>query len=420
MDQHLLILPESLAAEEFVVATYALRLTGGDPLRAALEVAVTQTTGTWLPIAGESDAHRGRVIALEELPVGETARNLEEGPRLLLARVAFPVVNFGSDLTMLLATLLGNDASASHEIRLLDMELPASLAAALGGPRYGIPGLRQRLGVPKRPLVCAIMKPSTGFALRAGVEACYQAALGGADLIKDDELLADPDFLPLAKRVPAYADAVRRAFEETGHRTRIVANITAGPTRLLDNGRLARDAGADVLMVNLYAVSPGALADLAAADLGLPLWAHSTGAGTYFESPASGMSAHLTLGKVPRLAGADVVILDSPLTYPWRPERFALILRALRAPLHGLRPTLPAAGGGVRPDTVPHLLEICGRNVVLAAGGAVHGHPNGTRAGVEAMRVAVDAAIEGIPLPVAAQTSAPLRAALDAWAPKDR
>jgi ribulose-bisphosphate carboxylase large chain len=51
----------------------------------------------------------------------------------------------------------------------------------------------------------------------------------------------------------------------------------------------------------------------------------------------------------------------------------------------------------------------------VQAGGGVHGHPEGTRAGAAALRAAVEAAVADEPLEVRAQESAELGAALEKW-----
>ena len=45
---------------------------------------------------------------------------------------------------------------------------------------------------------------------------------------------------------------------------------------------------------------------------------------------------------------------------------------------YGLKPVLPVASGGLHPRLVPALLETFGNDVVLQAGGGIHGHPDGT------------------------------------------
>ena len=44
------------------------------------------------------------------------------------------------------------------------------------------------------------------------------------------------------------------------------------------------------------------------------------------------------------------------------------------------------------------IIRDVGTDVILAAGGGVHGHPDGSEAGAKSMRQAIDAAIAGIPV----------------------
>jgi ribulose-bisphosphate carboxylase large chain len=90
-------------------------------------------------------------------------------------------------------------------------------------------------------------------------------------------------------------------------------------------------------------------------------------------------------------------------------------IEACKSEMGGLKPVLPAASGGLHPRLVPALLETFGNDVVLQAGGGIHGHPEGTVAGAKAMRQAVDATLEKNPLDEYAQTHRELKAALAHW-----
>ena len=56
-----------------------------------------------------------------------------------------------------------------------------------------------------------------------------------------------------------------------------------------------------------------------------------------------------------------------------------------------------------------------GNDVVIQAGGGVHGHPDGTRKGAVAMRQAVDATLKKISLKKYAETHEELKKALGKW-----
>ncbi len=47
---------------------------------------------------------------------------------------------------------------------------------------------------------------------------------------------------------------------------------------------------------------------------------------------------------------------------------------------------------------VEKIVKEVGTDVMLAAGGGVHGHPDGSEAGAKSMRQAIDAAMQGIPV----------------------
>ena len=74
---------------------------------------------------------------------------------------------------------------------------------------------------------------------------------------------------------------------------------------------------------------------------------------------------------------------------------------------------LPA--GGTVPTAVPEIMKLMGEDVCLAAGGGVHGHPDGSRAGGKAMRQAIDATLQHISLGEYAETHPELATALKVW-----
>ena len=47
---------------------------------------------------------------------------------------------------------------------------------------------------------------------------------------------------------------------------------------------------------------------------------------------------------------------------------------------------------------VKNCIDALGTDIILAAGGGVHGHPDGSEAGARSMRQAIDAATKGIDL----------------------
>ena len=73
------------------------------------------------------------------------------------------------------------------------------------------------------------------------------------------------------------------------------------------------------------------------------------------------------------------------------------------------------ASGGLYPGLVPKLMKIFGLDVIIQAGGGIHGHKFGTRAGAIAMKQAVEASLKRIPLIKYAEDHKELFTALKQW-----
>ena len=122
-------------------------------------------------------------------------------------------------------------------IRLQDIRFPESYLAAFEGPRFGIAGLRERLQAVGRPIFFGVIKPNIGLSAEPFAELGYQSWLGGLDIAKDDEMLADADWCPQAsaeRAAAALGEARRRAESETGTPKIYLANITDEVDRLAE------------------------------------------------------------------------------------------------------------------------------------------------------------------------------------------
>jgi 2,3-diketo-5-methylthiopentyl-1-phosphate enolase len=89
------------------------------------------------------------------------------------------------------------------------------------------------------------------------------------------------------------------------------------------------------------------------------------------------------------------------------------MIQQLTLPRPHVAPTFPVIGGGVHPGTVETYMGELGNDIVLGAGGAVQGHPDGAAAGADAMRQAIDAVMAGRPVVDAAQEHPELARALE-------
>lgn len=418
-------IPESLDLDRFIIGTYFVETETQDWLKRAGALAVEQTTGTWVPVPEETpavrEAHVGRVIAVHPIPGWEQSWPEEEREKKLIVQIAFPWENIGQQLPELLSTVIGN-ISMGGKLKLLDLTFPESYVKGFKGPKFGIGGLRELVGEPQAPLVLGMIKPCTGIPPETIGKVFYELACAGIDFVKDDELIADPSYAPWEARLEACLKAGEKASRETGKNTIYFLNVTDRPDKMLDKARKAVRLGAQALMVNVHATGYGAIQMLAEdPEINVPLLSHPAYAGTHYESPYSGVSSHLVFGKFMRLDGADLVVY--PCAYGKLPiirERYIRIGQVLQAPFYHLKPTFPLPAAGVHPGMVPVFMSDLGPDIIIGAGGAIHAHPMGVAAGVAALRQAIEATMQGIPLQEAAAKYRELKVALELWGEYDK
>jgi 2,3-diketo-5-methylthiopentyl-1-phosphate enolase len=417
-----LALPDGVDYEDYFIGTYLASFPASVPIPSlAPALAVEQSTGTWVCVPGETPEmrcqHIAKVIGVYEVPDFEFTVPSGLETRNYVIQIAFPQVNVGSQIPMLLTTVVGN-ISMGGQIKVLDIRFPKRFVDGFLGPKFGIAGVREVLGVPNRPLLNNMIKPCTGYTPEVGVELFRAAALGGCDIIKDDELLANASFNEIQARVKLYMEAERQAYEETGEHTLYTVNVTDEIPQVFENARRAVELGCNAIMVNYLATGFPVLRALAKdPDIDVPILGHMDVAGAYYMSPYHGVSSHLILGKLPRLAGADIVVFPAPYgKAPVIKDKFINVARNLSFPLYDVRPTFPMASGGITPSMVPKVMKDLGCDVVIGSGGGIHAHPQGPVAGGKAFRQAIDATMQGVSLKEAAQEHSELNEALSMWA----
>ncbi|MEA4964898.1 MAG: RuBisCO large subunit C-terminal-like domain-containing protein [Oscillospiraceae bacterium] len=410
--------PEVAFGENYIIGTYQIVTSTKNIEKLALAIADEQTTGTWIAVAKEtSDKKRrfgAKVVSIYQVPDMASDGYAEEESTYIV-QIAFPATNFGANIPMILSTIFGNIAS-SGKIKWLDCAMPKSYVEQFKGPKFGVEGLRKLLNVYDRPLLNAMIKPNVGWTPEEGAELFYEAARGGVDVIKDDELLsANMDFCPLAERVPKFMEMERRAFEETGEHTLYAVNITDSVAKLKDNAHRALDLGANCLMINYYTVGFDAAKMIADdPDINVPILAHVDYAGAQVSSTFTGVSAPLLMAKILRLAGADFAIYGTPWgKFPVSQKLFERGFRFFTQDWWNIKPCMMACSGGTTQFIVNDCVKSLGIDMIMAAGGAVHGHPDGSFAGAKSMRQAIDAAVKGIDLFTFAETHSELQAMID-------
>ena len=412
-------LSEGLDSEKFIIATYLMQGPAQeDFLNRAIAAGTEQTIGRMSYVSKQLapmvEAYGGKLLSFFRVPDHESKASLFSDERVsCVARVAFPIANSGLQLPMLLTMVLG-DLSLAGMIKLVDLDLPSGFVSAFQGPKFGLVGIRELLDT-DRPLVCSILKPSVGLGAHDAAESFYQHALGGADVIKDDELMAYTKDFPIEERVSACMEMAKKVYEENGHRVLYLASITDRPDHMRENALRAIEAGASGLMLTPLSTGIGALQMLAEDPaIQVPIFAHPALLGATSWSPNFGISAHIYAAKLFRLAGADINAIPVPYgRFPHLRESYIRILKQSKAPMATIKPVFTQVGGGLDALAVPQVIQDVGYDVMLVIGGAVQRHPKGLAAGVRAVRQAITATLNGQTLEAASSEFAELRAVLE-------
>lgn len=393
---------DSAPRDDIIIATYTIRLErDADVLAQIGTLARFVYPGTGGSVPGISpegwNKYGAHVLGVYETPPAETDLPHHDRPRWFVAQIALPVELAGDSLAMLL-TLAAGEIQAYGHAKLVDLSLPQRYAGQFLGPKFGVQGLRDLLGLPRRPLLLGIFKPSQGLPAQESAAFFYEAAAGGVDIIKDDELLSDPSFCRRADRVRHYQQAAQRAYEETGEKTLHAVNITGRADRLLQNALEAVELGTNALMINYLQVGLDAARSVCEDPrITVPVLGHNSGASSLYSSTSTGMSVVLINSRLPRLCGLDMCILLSDLgKFRMLKETAVLAARDMRATLYHLRPMLPVAAGGITPDLIGTAVSQYGTDMAIGVGAAIFGHPDGPRAGAHLFRQHLDQALIGM------------------------
>jgi len=398
IDVNHFILQENPNIGDYIVGTYLLRKGVKDSkeiVKIAIMMATEQTTGTWVSVPGETgdiiEKHRGKIVNIWEIPDREQVHNTPEESCTFVLQIAFPWENFGPQFPMLLTTAFGN-ISMIGDIKLLDIQFPQKLIEKLPGPFFGISGIRKLLGVPERPLLNNMIKPSTGITPEQGADILYQAALGGADIVKDDEVMGDTEFSPMLKRVELYMNKLRKAESETGEKKLYAVNVTDDPEQCMRKAEAAVDNGANAIMVNFLPTGIGLISSLVRNPrIHVPILAHLDFGGAFYASPWHGISSSLLYGKLARLAGVDLLCIPSPYgKFSLSHSKYLRIVQGLRSLFHNKKRVWPIVGGGIKQGHISKLFVDLGKDFIIGAGGAIYAHPMGAAAGAKAFRQGID------------------------------
>ncbi len=278
--------------------------------------------------------------------------------------VSLATATVGTDAGQLVNMLFGN-TSLHEDVVLHDVELPAELCVAFGGPRHGVHGLRRRVGAQERALTCAALKPQ-GLAPERLADLAARFARGGVDYVKDDHGLAEQTYSPFPARLAAVTAALDRVNAATGQRTRYVPSLSGDLDAMRRQVQWARDSGVDAVMIAPMIAGLSNLHRLVRENQDIAFIGHPSLAG------AARIAPPLLFGRLFRLFGADAFIYPHHGgRFGYSPDTCRTLACAGRADWHGLAPSMPVPAGGMSRARVGEMLDFYGADVMLLIGGSL-------------------------------------------------
>ncbi|ESU32799.1 2,3-diketo-5-methylthiopentyl-1-phosphate enolase [Bacillus sp. 17376] len=396
-----------------ITATYIVHDAKNNPEKKAEGIALGLTVGSWtdLPELDQKQLkkHKGRVVSVEGSSIDSNSETVAT------IKIAYPAINFSPDLPAILTTVFGK-LSLDGKVKLVDLDFGEELKKEFPGPRFGIEGIREKLGVYDRPLLMSIFKGVIGRDMEFLLEQLKEQSLGGVDLIKDDEILFENELTPFEKRITLGKQVLDEVYESTGHRTLYAANLTGRTTQLSDKAKKAAELGADALLFNVFAYGLDVLQELREDDeIGIPIMAHPAVSGALTSADEYGFSHSLLLGKLLRYAGADFSLFPSPYGSVALEKQQAISIAAALTAEDQFKRTFPVPSAGIHPGMVPLLVKDFGTDSIINAGGGVHGHPGGAQGGGKAFRQAIETVLQGKTLEEGAHEHEELKIAIGLW-----
>ena len=302
-----------------------------------------------------------------------------------LVKIGFPIANtnFKEDgISHLLCQLMGGqmDIDIIVKCHLLKIDFPKHVERDnFLGPKYGISGIREYTKCHNKPLLGGIVKPKTGISPKVLLAMVQEMVEGGVNFIKEDEIMSDPACCKIEDRVPLIMDYIK------DKNVIYSVCINADTPYLLDRVKLVHKLGGNSVHVNFWS---GLGAYKAIRDLDLPMFIHFQKSGDKILTNKN-HDYHISWDVICDLAGLmGVDFIHSGMWGGYMSDNENDLRHTLDI-LHA-RNVMPALSCGMHPGLVKAINKRFGIDYMANVGGAIHGHPSGSKSGATAMRQAID------------------------------
>ena len=300
-------------------------------------------------------------------------------------RIGFPVVNTdwsGDGITQLLVQLMGGQLDIDRILvcQLRSLNIPARVKACFLPPKFGIEGIRAFTGVgADKPLLGAIIKPKIGLNVTQLLEMVKCLVESGVNFIKEDEIMSNPSCCDLETRVPVISEYIKNK------KVVYAFCINADGDEAVRRAKRIHELGGNAIHLNFWA---GFGTYRAIRKLDLPLFVHFQKSGDKILTKKE-HDFHIDWNVFCQLAvlcGVDFI--HAGMWGGYSNDDEADLVQCMRTLHEGQ--VMPALSCGMHPGLVQAIKRRLGANFMANCGGAIHGHPGGTRAGASAMFQAIN------------------------------
>ena len=278
--------------------------------------------------------------------------------------IAFPIANtdFQTDgISHLLCQFMGGqmDIDIVEKCHLLDVKFPKHVEDShFLGPKYGIQGIRSFTDTHDKPLFGGIVKPKIGV---------------------DSDTLLEMVKEMVEERVPKIMDYLK------DKNVIYAVCINCDPHHVIDRVKRVYELGANAVHINFWS---GLGVYKSIRELDLPIFIHFQKSGDKVLTNKS-HDYHISWDVICDLAGLmGVDFIHAGMWGGYMSDNEDELRQTLNT-LH-VREVMPALSCGMHPGLVEAINNRFGTDYMANVGGAIHGHPGGSKSGALAMRQSID------------------------------
>lgn len=295
--------------------------------------------------------------------------------------ISYPAINIDWDedgISQLLCMIQGGQTDIDHIVKCRVTDIDITNIPKLQ-PKYGLSGIRELTKTYGKPLLGCILKPKTGLRPNELAAMVKEMVDGGANIIKEDEILGSPSFCTLEQRLPYIKEIL------AGKNVVYLTCINADADHILEKASRVKMLGINGVHVNIWS-GLGSYGAIRRKNYPMVLHYQKSGDKVITDPRNPYGIDWMVLCKLGAVSGIDTIHAGMWGGYlSDDPDYLQGVMNMLTS-----YNIVPALSCGMNADLIPKVTARFGVDYLANVGGAVHSHPDGIKAAVENLRRAID------------------------------